>query len=164
MTSKYGIYLLIQRTSKYLNIPAPDVFYVTKNGKPIDYMAKYDGNIDVIFINEDWMKEAPFEFVYEACLHEIRHAYQNLCITKNIIEDEETLKIWRHNALYYIEPNPNLSFEMNLGYIMQPLELDADAFAYFYIYQLFKIDLSLMKLIEKPVLEYANKKFFSKIN
>lgn len=163
MISKASIFFLIKDVSKYLNMPAPEIFYVTRGERPIEYMAKYDRKINLIFFNEDWMKQAPIHFVYQACLHELRHAYQHMCITKNSFEDVETLKSWRDNALNYVEPNPRLSPEQNLKYLMQPLELDATAFAYFYMYHIGKIELTIIDLMKKPILDYANKKFFSKL-
>lgn len=59
-------------------------------------------------------------------LHEIRHAIQHDAVQhpEKYGFDMQTIEIWQHNIAYYI--SPKLDYE---AYVLQPIEMDAEAWA-----------------------------------
>ena len=77
------------------------------------------------------------------CFHETRHAYQHHCIKTNSIEDEETIKIWKREFEGYNKPSNTNDSKNDESYLKQAIEIDAIAFAYRQMKELFDVDVKI---------------------
>lgn len=70
--------------------------------------------------------------VMATAAHEMRHYYQVRQIySRNPVEPENTIAEWRENHFHDITPNENGS--NILEFYLQPMELDAELYAYYFV-------------------------------
>ena len=91
-----------------------------------------------LHVNEDWANLAfdqdPFDLSFITS-HEVRHFYQSVQINlfrngKKIKEDRRLIISWINNNQHYQRNNGG---DTTVAYHRQPVEVDADAFACFYV-------------------------------
>ena len=85
------------------------------------------------------------------CFHETRHAYQYHCIKTNSIEDEETIKIWKREFEGYNKPSGKNTPTDDSPYLKQAIEIDAIAFAYQQMKELFDVVVRIPDEIKSQV-------------
>jgi hypothetical protein len=86
------------------------------------------------------------------CFHETRHAYQYHCIKTNSIEDEETIKILKSEFEGYNKPSNTNDSKNDESYLKQAIEIDAIAFAYHQMKELFDVEVKIPDEINPSVL------------
>ena len=95
-------------------------------------------NPTTVFVNENWANECILNYQFDLFFlpaHEARHQYQKLQIEKfckglQTNEDPELIQSWINNNKDYKRNEGPESFP---AYITQPVEVDANAFANFYV-------------------------------
>lgn len=122
--------------------PMPFVFSYERIGEGrfnnIEIGAEIENSKWIVHVNEDWANLAldndPFDLYY-IISHEVRHFYQSVQI--NLLRKGETLKEDRTLIISWIDNFQH--YQRNDGgnttrvYHRQPVEVDADAFACFFV-------------------------------
>ena len=106
--------------------------------RSIDNAAEVDNENRNVYINEDWANHRVKEFeddLYYIMAHEARHVYQEIIMGmyksgQQTDEQDELVKSWINNKNNYIQNQGGSTVK---PYYCQPLEVDADAFANFYM-------------------------------
>lgn len=118
----------------------------------------FDGKI--LFINVDLHHN---DEEYISIVHELRHYYQECEIEDRHFESEETIKLWEHNMNNYVSSNDD-----HVEYINQPIELDANAFTFIVLANLYSkpiiirdVDENSLKLRITEILSTITYKEFS---
>lgn len=102
------------------------------------YLVHNYNNFRKVYGKEDFTCQAAWTMFLTA--HEMRHFYQHRQLdSKNPVEDENILNEWRIN---YKQFEPNTDFTL-LSYFLQPVELDAEMFAYIFVAEHMEVLLSL---------------------
>ena len=91
------------------------------------------------------------------CFHETRHAYQYHCIKTNSIEDEETIKIWKSEFEGYNKPSNTSDSKNDKSYLKQAIEIDAIAFAYYQMKELFNVEVKIPEEIKEFIKAKLNR-------
>jgi len=123
-------------------LPLPFTFLYERVGQGHFFNTVIGAEIDsakwTVYINEDWANFAFSVDKYDLSFiiaHEVRHLYQNIQINlftsgKQHKEDNTLIISWMDNCQHY---QRNEGGETTMIYHRQPLEVDADAFACFYV-------------------------------
>ncbi|MCF7930473.1 MAG: hypothetical protein K9L02_03065 [Acholeplasmataceae bacterium] len=139
--------------SKILNIPLLEVFYASPSNFPnpeISSIYRYKDN-EVIF-NEDWVNRSNELEIMITALHETRHAYQKYCIDTRSREDIKTLEAWEKEFNQYNQPSGKNTPIDDSSYLKQAIEIDAIAFAYHQMRELFDVEVKIPDLIRDSVI------------
>ncbi len=134
----------VQAASKILQIKEPSIYF----NKSTDFSnpnisSFYHKSTHSIVFNEDWAAQVDELEIIVTCFHETRHAYQYHCIKTNSIEDEETIKIWKREFEGYNKPSNTNDSKNDEAYLKQAIEIDAIAFAYHHMKELFDVKVKI---------------------
>lgn len=143
---------LIEISSKILNIPLPEVFFASSSNFPnpeISSIYRYRDN-EIIF-NEDWVNRSNELEIMITALHETRHAYQKYCIDTRSREDIKTIEAWEKEFNQYNQPSGKNIPTDDISYLKQAIEIDAIAFAYHQMKELFDVEVKIPEEIKTQV-------------
>lgn len=121
-------------------LPIPYTFCYEKIGPRFPTMdnAEEVDNVNRIDINEDWANQMVKVFEYDLhymMAHEARHVYQEIVIRmfqsgQSVKETAALIVSWIDNKQHYVRNQGGATVK---PYHCQPIEVDADAFANFYV-------------------------------
>ena len=152
MKSTEKAFIGIQVASEILNITPPAVnFACGSDFSNPEISCIYRHKDDEIVFNEDWINRSTELEILVTCFHETRHAYQYHCIKTNSIEDEETIKIWKREFEGYNKPSGKNTPTDDSPYLKQAIEIDAIAFAYQQMKELFDVVVRIPDEIKSQV-------------
>ncbi|MBU1094440.1 MAG: hypothetical protein KKH01_08265 [Firmicutes bacterium] len=145
--------------ARILNIKTPDVQFFNDlelNRKGIN--AVFLKEKMIIAFNEIWISSANILEIQTTCFHETRHVFQYLVVSgkykgKESIE-QATINTWRQDMENYERPSGVL--ENDEDYLTQDIEIDAIAFAHYYMDELFKVKTIIPTQIKQKVLIKLN--------
>ena len=134
----------IQAASKILQIKEPSIYFnnSTDFSNP-NISSFYHKSTNSIVFNEDWAAQVDELEIIVTCFHETRHAYQYHSIKTNSIEGEETIKIWKSEFEGYNKPSNTNDSKNDGSYLKQAIEIDAIAFAYYQMKELFNVEVRI---------------------
>lgn len=144
MKSIDAVSIGVQAASKILQIKEPNIYF----NKSSDFSnpnisSFYHKSTHSIVFNEDWAAQVDELEIIVTCFHETRHAYQYHCFKTNSIEDEETVKIWKREFEGYNKPSNTNDSKNDESYLKQAIEIDAIAFAYHQMKELFDVEVKI---------------------
>ena len=148
------VYIGVQAASKILNIKEPEVYFnpCTDFSNPeISGIYRYEDN-EIIF-NEDWVNRSNELEIMITAFHETRHAYQKYCIDTRSGEDIKTIEVWEKEFNQYSQPSGKNTPSDDISYLKQAIEIDAIAFAYYQMKELFDVEVKIPEDIKIQVLE-----------
>ncbi|PKK99772.1 MAG: hypothetical protein CVV57_01590 [Tenericutes bacterium HGW-Tenericutes-2] len=152
----------IQAASKILNITPPEVYFASGSDFPNPEISSiYRHKDNEIIFNEDWINRSNELEILVTAFHETRHAYQNHCIKTKSREDIETINVWEKEFHQYTIPSGKNTPKSDIDYLKQSIEIDAIAFAYHQMKELFDVEVKIPKLIKIQVFDRTDS--FSKI-
>jgi hypothetical protein len=93
-----------------------------------------------IIFNEDWNNRSNELEILVTAFHETRHAYQYHCIKTKSREDIETIIVWEKEFNQYTSPSGKNTPKSDIDYLKQSIEIDAIAFAYHQMKELFDVE------------------------
>ena len=139
----------IKAASKILQIKEPTIYF----NKSTDFSnpnisSLYHKSTHSIVFNEDWATRVDDLEIIATCFHETRHAYQYHCIKTNSMEDEETFKIWKREFEGYNQPSNTNDPKNDESYLKQAIEIDAIAFAYHQMKELYDVEVIIPPEVE----------------
>ena len=141
----------IQAASKILNITPPDVYFASDFPNPeISSIYRHEDN-EIIF-NEHWINRSNELEILVIAFHETRHAYQHHCIKTKSREDIDRIKVWEKEFNQYKSPSGKNAPKSDIDYLKQFIEMDAIAFAYQQMKELFDVEVKIPKEIKDAVL------------
>lgn len=112
--------------------------------------AVFDDKYYIIYFNEAWLSKASADEIMITALHETRHAYQkaNIDFPDFFVgrESKETVRQWKDDFENY---KPSKKAEEDIEYLTQSVEIDAIAFAHYFMINLFGVKTKIPTLIEK---------------
>ena len=142
----------IQATSKILNITLPEVYFASGSDFPNPEISSiYRHKDNEIIFNEDWINKSNELEILVTAFHETRHAYQYHCIKTKSIEDIETINVWEKEFNQYTSPSGKNTPKSDIDYLKQSIEIDAIAFAYHQMKELFGMEVKIMEEVKKSV-------------
>ena len=145
--------IVIQASSKILNITPPEVYFANGSDFPspeISSIYRYKENI--IIFNEDWVNRSHEIEVIITAFHETRHSYQHHCIKTKSNESIETITIWEKEFKHYTSPSGKNTPKSDIDYLNQSIEIDAIAFSYQQVKELFGVEVKIPHEIKDEVL------------
>lgn len=121
--------------------PIPYSFRYEKIGgrfQTMDNAEEVDNVNRIVYINEDWANQMVKVFEYDLhymMAHEARHAYQEIMMRllqsgRQTKEPAALIVSWIDNKQHYVRNQGGATLR---PYHRQPMEVDADAFANFYV-------------------------------
>lgn len=121
--------------------PLPYTFSYEKIGKrflTMDNAEEVDNVNRIVYVNEDWANQMVKVFAYDLyymMAHEARHVYQEIMMRmfqsgQQTKEQDALIVSWINNKQNYVRNQGGATVK---PYHCQPLEVDADAFANFYV-------------------------------
>ena len=131
-----------QDAIKMLGLPSiPYAFRYEQMGcrfKTMDNAEEVDNSNHIVYINEDWANQMVKAYEYDLhymMAHEARHVYQEVImkmfLSGQLKNEPEALVVsWISNKQNYVRNQGGATVK---PYHCQPLEVDADAFANFYV-------------------------------
>ena len=149
-TALYGT----QTASKILNIKEPEVYFnpYTDFSNP-NVSSMYLKSRNAIVFNDKWLDSANELEILTTCFHETRHAYQFYCIQSDSREDEATIRTWKSEFEGYSKPTSTNNPKSDESYLAQAIEIDAIAFAYHQMKELFDVKVKIPEEIKQQSLE-----------
>ncbi len=132
----------IQKASKILNITPPEVYFADDFPNP-EISSIYRHKDNEIIFNEDWIHRSNELEILVTAFHETRHAYQYHCIKTKLREDIETINVWEKEFNQYTSPSGKNNPKSNIDYLKQTIEIDAIAFAYHQMKELFNVEVKI---------------------
>jgi hypothetical protein len=146
------VYIGVQAASKILQIKEPNIYFnKSTDFSNLNISSFYHKSTNSIVFNEYWTAQVDELEIIVTCFHETRHAYQYHCIKTNSIEDEETIKIWKSEFEGYNKPSNTNDSKSDESYLKQAIEIDAIAFAYHQMKELFDVEVKIPTEILKKV-------------
>jgi hypothetical protein len=143
----------IEAASKILDLPLPKVYFARGMEFPNPEISSiYKHKDNEIFLNEDWVLKSNHPELMVTAFHETRHVYQHFCIKTNSRENQETINTWKKEFDHYISPSGKNDSLSDLNYLKQAIEIDAIAFAYFQLKEIFNMNVKIPKEIKELVL------------
>jgi hypothetical protein len=138
----------VEIASKILNIKEPEVYFNphTDFSNP-NVSSMYLKSRNAIVFNDKWLDSANELEILTTCFHETRHAYQHFCIQSNSREDQETINIWKREIENYIRATNTNNPIYDESYLLQAVEIDAIAFAYYHMKDLFYVQVKIPESI-----------------
>ena len=109
----------------------------------------------IICFNKLWIESANFLEIQITCFHETRHVFQYLLVsgkykgTENI--DQQTINTWKQDLRYYEKPSGILG--NNEDYLKQSIEIDAIAFAHYFMKKLYDVKTVIPSFISSEVID-----------
>lgn len=139
----------VEAATKILKIPFPEVFFASSSNFPnpeISSIYRHKNN-EIIF-NEDWLNRSNELEIMITALHETRHAYQKFCIDTRSREDIKTIEAWEKEFNQYKQPSGKNTPTDDSSYLKQEIEIDAVAFAYQQMKELFDVEVKIPEEIK----------------
>ena len=121
------------------NFPNPEISSI--------YRHKHN---EIIF-NEDWVNQSNELEIMITALHETRHAYQKFCIDTRSREDIKTIEAWEKEFNQYNQPSGKNTPTDDSSYLKQEIEIDAVAFAYHQMKELFDVEVKIPEEIKEII-------------
>lgn len=150
-------YYGVQIAAKLLEIPAPQVTYISQFKLPNPTItAMYLQETKEIIFNEDWVLQANWLEVIATSFHECRHAYQHYCVSTSSREDEDTRTIWAAELSSYFQPSTDKPQEHDVDYLQQSIEIDAISYSFLQMRILFSVQVNIPQEIHCEVEMRAN--------
>ena len=112
--------------------------------------AMFNDEIYTIYFNSTWLETASEAQIMVAVFHEVRHAYQKMCVEFeqiNHFESEERIKTWAKEFETY-KDRTNYSKDY---YVNQDIEIDAIAFASKVLKAYFDINVAIPEKVKEAV-------------
>lgn len=142
----------VKTASKILEIQQPDIWFNPNTDFPnSNVLSMYLKSRNTIVFNVKWLENANDLEILTTCFHESRHAYQYYCIQTNSRESEETIYSWKSEFEGYNKPTSVNGSKSNESYLIQKIEIDAIAFAYHQMKELFDVIVVIPNLIKSIV-------------
>jgi len=142
----------IQAASKILNITPPKVYFASDSDFPnTEISSIYRHKNNEIIFNEDWINRSNELEILVTAFHETRHAYQYHCIKTKSREDIETINVWEKEFNQYTSPSGKNTPKSDIDYLKQSIEIDAIAFAYHQMKEIFDVEVKIHKEIKELV-------------
>lgn len=142
----------VEIASKILNIKEPERYFnpYTDFSNP-NVSSMYLKSRYAIVFNDKWLDSANELKILTTCFHETRHAYQYYCIQTNSREDQETINTWKREFGGYNKPTSTNNPKNDESYLKQAIEVDAIAFAYHQMKELFDKEVKIPEEIKENV-------------
>lgn len=142
------VYIGVQAASKILKIIKPKVYFnpYTDFSNP-NVSSMYLKSRNAIVFNDKWLDSANEPEILATCFHETRHAYQHYCIQSNSGENQETINIWKREFENYQKASSTNNPVNDKSYLFQAIEIDAIAFAYHQMKELFDVQVKIPESI-----------------
>lgn len=86
-----------------------------------------------------------------SALHETRHAYQKYCNDTRSREDIKTIEAWEKEFNQYNPPSEKNTPIDDMAYLKQLIEIDAIAFAYYQMKELFNVEVKIPEEIKNEL-------------
>ncbi|MCR3906959.1 MAG: hypothetical protein NUK62_08060 [Tenericutes bacterium] len=142
----------IQTATKILNIPLPEVFFASSSNFPNPEISSiYQCKDNEIIFNEDWVNRSNELEIMITALHETRHAYQKYCIDTRSREDIKKIEAWKKEFKQYNQPSGKNTPIDDSSYLKQSIEIDAIAFTYYLMKELFDVEVKIPAEVRKQV-------------
>ena len=147
------VFVGVDTASKILKIQSLEVYF----NPPTDFSnpnvsSMYLKSRNTIVFNEKWLESANELEILTTCFPETRHAYQYYCIQSNSREDQETINTWKREFEGYSKPSNTNKPKNDELYLIQAIEIDAIAFAYHQMKELFDVEVKIPEVIRYLVL------------
>lgn len=143
----------VEIASEILNIKAPEVYFNPCTDFPNPNVSSmYLKSRNAIVFNNKWLESANELEILTTCFHETRHTYQYYCIQSNSREGQETINTWKSEFEGYNKPSSMNDPKSNESYLTQAIEIDAIAFAYQHMKELFDVEVKIPEVIRYLVL------------
>ena len=97
------------------------------------------------------MEQASELEILATCFHEVRHTYQYNCIKSNSKEDQVTINTWKREFENYQKASSTNNPVNDKSYLFQAIEIDAIAFAYHQMKELFDVQVKIPESIVDKV-------------
>jgi len=112
-----------------LSIDGVEILYKSKEYFCAEFVSAHFNPLSYrIYINEDWLIRADAIEIIRVVAHEMRHAYQKICLDFPKLMDcqlsKEVLDLWNHEFENYYNPVINTN-----AYVYQSIELDANDYS-----------------------------------
>ena len=147
----------IQAASKILNITPQKVYFTRGSDFPNPEISSiYRHKDNEIIFNKDWIKRSNELEILVTAFHETRHAYQYHCIKTKSREDIETINVWEKEFNQYTSPSGKNTPKSDIDYLKQSIEIDAIAFAYHQMKELFDVEVKIPDTIKNEVIFKSN--------
>lgn len=142
----------VEIASKMLNIKTPEVYFNPYNDISNPNVSSiYLKSRGAIVFNETWLDNANELEILITCFHEARHAYQHYCIQTKSRENEATINIWKREFENYQKASSTNNPVNDKSYLFQAIEIDAIAFAYHQMKELFDVQVKIPESIVDKV-------------
>lgn len=115
----------------------------------ISSIYRYKNN-EIIF-NEDWVNRSNELEIMITALHETRHAYQKYCIDTRSREDIKIIEAWEKEFNQYNQSSGKNTPTDDSSYLKQAIEIDAIAFAYQQMKELFDVEVKIPEEIKEII-------------
>ncbi len=152
MNNLYVALIGVQAASKILQIKEPTIYF----NKSTDFSnpnisSFYHKSTHSIVFNEDWAAQVDELEILVTAFHETRQAYQYHCIKTKSREDMETINVWEKEFNQYTSPSGKNTPKSDIDYLKQSIEIDAIAFAYHQMIELFDVQVKIPDEIKEQV-------------
>jgi len=146
------IHIGVQSASKILQIEKPDIYFKksTDFSNP-NISCFYNKSNNSLVFNADWSAQVDKLEIIVTCFHETRHAYQYHCIRTKSREKIETINVWEKEFNQYTGPSGKNTPTSDIDYLKQSIEIDAIAFAYYQMKELFDVEVKIPEEIRSQV-------------
>lgn len=149
----------VKIASLALNIPSPEVYFISKDELPnAEITGIFINNDYQVIFDEEWVINTSEIEVLITCFHETRHAYQSYSIKQNINEPQDLLEKWAYEKSNYIGPSGLSDESADYEYLSQDIEVDAIAWTHYQIKELLNLKTVIPKNIE-PLIKLKLKKY-----
>ena len=139
----------VNKCSQLLNITPPEVYFASGSDFPNPEISSiYRHKDNEIIFNEDWINRSNELEILVTAFHETRHAYQYHCIKTKSREDIETINVWEKEFNQYTSPSGKNTPKSDIDYLKQSIEIDAIAFAYYQMKELFDVEVKIPEEIK----------------
>ena len=152
------------QASKILNITPPEVYFASGSDFPNPEISSiYRHKDNEIIFNDDWINRSNELEILVTAFHETRHAYQYHCIKTKSREDIETINVWEKEFNQYTSLSGKNTPKSDIDYLKQSIEIDAIAFAYHQMKELFDVEVKIPQEIKNIILDWMVNYGFIKI-
>ncbi len=144
--------ICIEAATEILNIPLSEIFFASSTSFPYPEISSiYRHKDNEIIFNEDWVNRSNELEIMITALHETRHAYQKYCIDTRSREDIKTIEAWEKEFNQYNQPSGKNTPTDDSSYLKQSIEIDAIAFAYHQMKELFDVEVKIPEEIKEII-------------
>lgn len=152
MSSRENAIDSIRAAAKILDIQSPKISFASEDKfvSP-EVPSSFNNGINVITVNVDWLEKSSEIEVISTSFHETRHAYQWHCIKTRTNENINVIDQWEREFQDYKTPSKSGNPLNNTAYLSQSIEIDAIAFTYYCMNEIFDVKLFVPKAIKTQV-------------